>query len=200
MYPHAASTRLSFLHFLAVLTVLLFGVAKDGVGQRVYADNTQVSSPLVVIIPLSQVTNSNFSIDADTANHSTLSVTLGALGAITAQQNLQFKSAPKPSQSSPVIIKIGTPNSLLNVLGGISVQRTNGGLSLPVAPNYSSSQLLNLLNLLSNSTVGTVIVPSNNEAYDGVRLEVNTTLGGLLEAYYYYAFYITPPQPGSNEI
>ncbi len=176
--------------------VLLPGMVKEGYGQRIYADVQQSSAATL----LSGVTNQGRPIDADTANYSTLSVTLGILGAITAHQNLQFVNVPKPVSNSPVIIKFGSTSSLVNLLGGIAVQRTNGGRTAVVSPNYSGTQLLNLLNLLGGPQIATAIIPPNGLAYDGVRLEVNTSLGGLLTADYYYAFYITPPQPQNDEI
>lgn len=190
MYHHATSNPLSRLRFFVVCVVLLLGAVKEGYGQRVYADDQQ-SSPSIL---LSSVTNQGRAIDPDTSNFSTLSVTLGVLGAITAQQNLQFKTVTAPSSTSPVIVKIGSTNSLVTLLGGFSVQRTNGGRTSPVSPNYTGNQLLNLLNLFGGSKTGALIILPNSEIYDGVRLELNTTLGGLLEAYYYYAFYIVPPE------
>ncbi|SKB79184.1 hypothetical protein SAMN05660226_03174 [Parapedobacter luteus] len=180
--------------------ILLFGAVKAGYGQRVYADAQQSSPTQSLIVTLSQVSNPARAVDSDTSNFSTLSVTLGALGAITANQNLQYVARPKPTPATPIIIKFGSTASLLNLLGGFAVQRTNGGRNSVVQPSYSGAQLLNLLNLFGGSQVGTAIIPPNNMAFDGVRLEINTTLGGLLQAFYYFAFYITPPRPSVSEL
>lgn len=198
MYPYATSAFITSLRFFVVCALLL-GAVQEGYGQRVYAVTQQSSPTQQLLVILSQVTNQARAVDNDTLNYSTLSVTLGALGAITANQNLQFGD-PKPTNNSPVILKFGSTSSLLNLLGGISVQRTNGGRTSPVAPSYSGTQLLNLLNLLGGPQIATAIIPSNGLAYDGVRLEVNTTLGGVLTANYYYAFYIKPPELQSDEI
>lgn len=189
-------TRLRWIWTL-VLVLLLCGAAREVRGQRVYA-TIQQSSPNIL---LSSVSNNGNAIDfPDTTNYSTLKVTVGLLGLVTAQQNLQFTTSTKPSKTSPVMIKIGTTASLLTLLEGISVQRTNGGLTAVVPPSYSSATLLNLLNLFQGSVIGVVVIPSDGSSYDGVRFEVNTTLGVALTAYNYYAFYITPPQLSSQTV
>lgn len=189
--------RTSSCILLFVFFILFLGASKEGYGQRVYA-NLQQSSPGVL---LSSVTNQNYAIDLpDTSNYSTLNVALGLLGLVTAHQNLQFSTDRSPSKSSPIMIKIGTQSSILDLLGGISIQRTYGGRTSLVPPNYSSSQLLNLLNLFGGSKTGIVVVPQDGTIYDGVRLEVNTLLGVALTAYNYYAFYIAPPKLSSETL
>src|SRR5690606_3882172 len=176
-----------------LLMLLLWGTVEVGYGQRVYADAQQSSEKQSLILTFSEVINQENAIDENLANFSTLLVRLGALGAITANQNLQFINQQKPLPTSPIVIRFGSTNSLLNLLGGFSVQRTNGGRTSLIGPSYSGGELLNLLNLLGQSQVDHAIIPPSGEEYDGIRLEINTFLGGLLEAYYYYAFYITPP-------
>lgn len=189
MHPTCTCPSLSPLRLTAVL-LLLLGAAKEGYGQRVYADTDQIS-PFVI---LASVSNRQRATDSDTSNFSTLSVSIGGLGLITAHQNLQYVTRPKPTAYTPIIVKFGSQSSLLNLLGGFTIQRTNGGRTGVVPPPYSGSQLLNLLNLFGGSQVGTAIIPPDGTEFDGVRLEVSTVLGVGLQAYYYYAFYITPPQ------
>lgn len=191
--------------FLAVRATVLtsflcLGAVRQGYGQRVYADAQESSPTLSLLVTLSEVANPSRAVDSDTLNYSTLSVTLGALGAIVANQNLRYINNPKPTIHTPVMVKFGSTSSLLNLLGGFSVQRTNGGRTSVIAPAYSGSQLLNLLNLFGSSQTGIAIIPPNGQPFDGVRLEVNTTLGGLLTGFYYYAFYITPPQTSQSTL
>lgn len=191
----------SFLHavfpafrLVCLFTLLFLGAVQEGYGQRVYADAQQSSTTTLV----SGVTNQGRPIDSDTSNFSTLSITLGLGGLITANQNLQFVGRPKPMATSPIIIKFRTNGSILELLGGISAQRTNGGRTSLVTPSYSGTQLLNLLNLLGGSETAIAIIPPNGQQFDGIRLEINSTLGVGVTAYYYYAFYLTPPQVSSS--
>lgn len=189
--------RSSIFKALALCLLLLFGVRGEGYGQRVYADITQSSAtPL-----LASVMNPLRAVNQDTSDYSTLSVTLGLVGLISAHQNLQFVNVRKPQSNSPIVIKFGVYNqTLLNLLGGFVVQRTNSGATNLISPSYSGAQLLDLLGLLATPQTATIIVPPNGQTYDGIRLEVNTVLGIALTSYYYYAFYIIPPQLALSEI
>src|SRR5690606_23720487 len=139
-------------------------------------------------------------LDPDTTVSSSLNVYLGALGLFSAQQNLQFVNVRKPTASTPVIVKFSTPGSLLDLLGGFSIQRTNNNNTTVVSPSYGGTGLLELLNLFGGGSVAMLKIPPTGAVFDGVRLTVNTTLGVARTAYYYYAFYITPPQLENNEI
>lgn len=177
------------------LLFLVMGMVGEGYAQRVYAD-AQQSSPEqsvnlgIAKVILSQVTSQLNATDVDTTKFSTLSVTLGLLGAITAQQNLRFNNVVKPKSTSPVMMKFSSTGSLLNLLGSIKVQRTNGGMAGAVSPSYSGNQLLQLL--VGNQVV-IATIPSNGNEFDGVSLDITATLALGSSAYFYYAFYITPP-------
>lgn len=179
------------------LLTLILGLVQEGYGQRVYADKEQNDATFL----LASVTNSNRSVDLpDTTNYSTLNVTLGALGLIYARQNLQFVDNPKPNKHSPVIVKIGSNKSLLTLLGGFALQRTNGGFNSTILPSYSDTQLLNLLNLFGGGQIGTFIFPPNGNDFDGVRFETNSLLNLALTANNYYAFYIIPPTISTSSL
>ncbi|SFS61632.1 hypothetical protein [Sphingobacterium wenxiniae] len=182
--------------FLATAFSLLLGLVQVGYGQRIYADAQQPSNTA-----LASVSGAGNAVDLpDTTNYSTLNVTLGIGGLIHAQQNLQFVNNPKPSIYSPVVAKIGSNSSLLTLLGGFVIQRTNGGINSLVAPSYSVSELLNLLQLLGGNTTGNVVFPPTGNSFDGIRFEVNSLLGIGITARYYYAFYIVPPTVSESDI
>ncbi|NGM62088.1 hypothetical protein G5B30_09195 [Sphingobacterium sp. SGG-5] len=181
--------RLCFLQIFCGL-LSLWPTVQVCLGQRIYAD-TQKSDATFL---LASVSNPAEAVDLpDTTNFSTLNVTLGALGLIYARQNLQFIDNPKPTRYSPIIAKIGSNSSLLTLLGGFAVQRTKGGINSTVAPGYSGSELLNLLNLFGSGQIGTLVFLPDGNDFDGIRFEVNSLLNLALTANYYYAFYIAMP-------
>ncbi len=197
MYPRVTSTSLSPLRFFVVCAALLLGAVQEGHGQRVYANNEQHNYTSL----LASISNPAYAVNTDTLLYSTLNVTLGLVGLVSAQQNLQFNTpVVKPSPNSPIIIKFSTPGSLLDLLGGLSVQRTNNSNSLVVPPAYGGTSLLELLNLLGGGSIATLVIPPTGSQFDGVRLTINTTLGVARQANFYYAFYITPPELQSDEI
>jgi len=176
--------------------MLFWMVIQTSYAQRIYADKEQISTTL-----LASVSDRPWAIDlSDTTNHSTLRVTLGALGLIYSRQNLQFVDNPKPNRYSPIIVKIGSNSSLVTLLGGFVLQRTNGGINNTVVPAYSDSQLLNLLNLFGGSQIGSFIFLPNGNDFDGIRFEVNSLLNLALTAHYYYAFYIASPTLSNHAI
>ena len=170
-----------------LLMLLLWGTVEMGYGQRVYADvETSSSTPL-----LASIVNSDLAIDGDTTTFSRLNVTVGLLSLVQANQIIYFSNAPSYLLHSPVIVKFGTPGSLLDLLGGLSIQRMNDGTG--IAPIYGRTSLLELLNLFGGGTVAVLNIPPTGQQYTGVRLTINTTLGVARTARFYYAFYIIPP-------
>lgn len=193
MYRRATSTSNSLRRFLVVCAVLLLGAAKEGYGQRVYADVEQNDAT----VPASVINESNAIMNngGDTSIYSTLNVTVGALGLISAKQNLQFDNVVNPTPSTPVMVKFSTPGSLLDLLGGFSVQRTNNANSTLVAPSYGGTGLLELLNLFGGGKTAILKIPPTGALFDGVRLTINTAILGIARtANYYYAFYIAPSE------
>ena len=188
MYPTYLHSFFPAIRLAALFALFLLGTIHQGYGQRVYADAQQNSHTAL----LASVTNPSYPIDNDTLNHSTLTVAVGLVGLVSAQQNLQFVNAAKPTPNSPLIIKFSTPGSLLDLLGGFSAQRTNNNTFVP--PAYGGAGLLNLLNLFGGGNIATLVIPPTGVQFDGIRLTINTTLGLGRQANYYYAFYITPPQ------
>jgi len=165
---------------------------KAAKAQRVYADDQTTANTL-----FGSITNPTRATDVDTSNFSTLSVTLGALGLLSATQNLRFTQAGSlPLPTSPMMVRFGSSSAVLGLVNGIILQRTNGGINNPVGPSYTAGTLLDLLNLANAGSSPEVVLPIPGvagAANDGVYLQVNTVLGVALSAKLYYAFFIKAP-------
>src|SRR5690606_13449478 len=186
--------------FLVLTIVGIYTISTQAVyGQRVYADAQQTNTtPLV-----GSVSNPTRSVDSDYTNYSTLNVILGVLGTGFSSQNLQFTGTLKPKPTSPLMIRFGSGGSILGLLDGIQVQRTNGGVSGTIGDPYSSDTLLDLLGLIGGEEPSevTVPIPGEDEPSDGVRLRISNALLGLaFSADLYYAFFITPPNIESSTV
>ncbi|MNX94347.1 hypothetical protein D3C86_1265750 [compost metagenome] len=184
---------------LLILIVMVGGVGEVK-GQRIYADAETHSSPQVVVVTLSQVTNPGRAVDlGDLTNFSTLSATLGALGLIEAWQNVQFTGFNKPVSNTPITIKFGSNTSLLSLLDGVAIQPTLNGV--PVGVPYSNATLLALLSALGTPTDAEITLPAPGVTYDGIRLKVSSTLLGLaITNRFYYASFIVAPAVSSTTI
>ncbi|WP_335964789.1 hypothetical protein [Galbibacter sp. PAP.153] len=187
-------------HFLILsIGVFINALPAGAYGQRVYATVQQngVSLPL-----LANIDNPQGAVDTIYTNFSTLNVSIGGVGLVYAQQNLQFTGALRPSPSSPIIIKFGAGNTLLGLVNALIVQRTNGGMNTTVGTAYSSSRLATLItsNAGSNATEVSIPIPGPNTASDGIRLRINTALGVGVAANLFYAFFIVPPIPVNTAI
>lgn len=170
-----------------VLLALLFLAGLDSYAQtpmeRVYAD---AQTPDATIL-IASVTNPENAIDGNVATFSSLNAYLGALGVIgVATQNLSFSGPELPSPSTPITVKIGFGASVLNLLGGISVQATLNGTG--VGPIYSGNELLGLLGGTNQSEV--TFTPNTN--YNGIRVSVRPTLGVGVSANVYHAYFLKP--------
>lgn len=174
-----------------VLVMLFFGTEREVYGQRVYA-NGQTS---VTGLLGGTITNAPLAADSDPETFSELHVGVGVLNLMFTTQNLQFTGvgSPKPVNTSPIILKFSSTQSIANLIGGISIQRTNNGLNNTVGTEYTAATLLTLLNGSVDSEV-IVPIPGITTASDGVRLRIATVLGLGVVAKLYSAFYIVPPQ------
>lgn len=197
MYPYATSAFITSLRFFVVCVVLLLTATKVGYGQRVYADVQSTAAGLLG----GSISNAGLAVDENRDNFSTLTVGVGALNLMYTSQNLRFSGVTdlKPKNTSPIIIKFSSTASIANLIGGISIQRTNNGINNTVGIEYTSSALLTLLNGSVDSEV-IIPIPGVSASSDGVRLRISTVLGLGLTARLYYAFYIKPPELQNNEI
>ncbi|WP_436831937.1 immunoglobulin domain-containing protein [Parapedobacter sp. DT-150] len=185
------------LRLFAAFALLLFGVVKDGYGQRVYANAQQTSVGSLG----GSVQNPTFASDTNYTNYSTLRVGVGLLNLMHAMQNLQFSGTPypKPSNTSPIMIRFSSAASIANLVGGLSIIRTNNGINNLVGTEYTSTSLLTLLNGSVESEV-IIPIPSSTATSDGLRLRIATLAGAALSANLYYAFYIKPPNLSQSTV
>src|SRR5690554_1334154 len=156
---------------LTLIIIVIYAVSmQSAYGQRVYADDQQS-----VPNGLASVSNPGNAVDQNLTNFSTLNVLLGALGLTgEATQNLQFTGVVKPAPTAPLMIRFGSGGSVLGLMDGIEVQRTNGGIGNPKGDPYSAGNLLDLLGLIGSEDPSdvTVPIPAANEPTDGVRIEI----------------------------
>ncbi len=195
---HTRLKRNKYLFSQIILIWVLVFCGGRAEAQRVYANAQQTGTGILG----GTITNPGFAVDTNYSNFSTLNVGIGALGLMYTMQNLQFTGTPAqiPTTTSPLIIRFGSTASLLGLVNGISVQRTNGGINTTVGTEYTANSLLSLLNGSTDSMVIVPIPGIAGQASDGVRLRIVTLLGLGLNAKYYYAFFIIPPTVASNNI
>lgn len=170
--------------------------------KRVYADQASASDVTATPLLASVSDRDNAKATNGVQDASTLSVTLGVAGLVSASQNVRFTTAP--ATGTPVTVKFETGGSLLDVVGAVEVQATLNGT--PVGKVYTDADLVGLLGggvLSSGLNVADVtFVPKNNAsqnvAYDGVRLKVTTLLGVGVSAKFYHAYYMAPSATPAN--
>ncbi|TCS87291.1 hypothetical protein EDD80_105105 [Anseongella ginsenosidimutans] len=170
-----------------VITGLLLLAGVDCYAQqpmeRVYADDqTFTATPVVAY-----VVDPEKSVDNDVTSHSTLNTIIGLLGLVgSASQNLTFTGPSLPAPNTPITVKIGFGSSVLDLLGGVTVQATLNGS--PVGTAYSGSALLGLLGGSNQSEV--TFTPGTN--YNGVRVSVKPTLGLGVSVQVFHAYFMQP--------
>lgn len=191
MYFYATSTSISPLRFFVVCTLLFLGAVKVGYGQRVYANATEVNCNYNLLTCLNGVQNGPNAVGGNHNTSSDIIVTLSG----SAWQSLRFTGAVTPTSKSPITIKLQAPIALLNLLGGVRIQKTRGsGTNRQlIGTEYRDDQLLDLLGLLSGGSYE-FQMPVEYDSFDGVRVYMNSTLGVLTTVNYFYAFFIVPPQ------
>jgi len=185
---HLNTRPLRLAAIMMAMAVCICSRPSEIYGQRVYADAEQHAAPL-----LSVVDSSQNAIDANHSNYSTLTLTLGLLGA-NAWQNLEFTGGaalPKPDPNSPITIRFRGNKALASLLSNITVQVTDAGNAVGTA--YSGSNLLDLLGLLSSSDSSEYTIPPAGINFDGIRLKVGGIVSLAMSAYYYYAFFVATP-------
>lgn len=199
LYFNLKAHFVTALYAAALFLLSFFGGMKRVEAQRVYADATTTNATAL----LASVTQSTNATDADTSNFSTLNI-VGLVGLVTATQNLRFTQVgSQPLPTSPMMVRFGSSNSLLGLVNGIVLQRTNGGIGNPVGTAYTSNTLLDLLNLANAGSSAEVVLPVPGVAgtpNDGVYLQLNSLLGVGLSAKLYYAFFIKAPTVAGQTI
>ncbi|HYH56963.1 MAG TPA: hypothetical protein VD772_10150, partial [Anseongella sp.] len=155
--------------------------------ERVYAGGqTSSTAQTFAGVTLSEVIRPQDAVDNDVTTSSTLSTRVGLLAGIEAWQNLRFTGPDLPAPGTPVTVKLGFGSSVLDLLGGITVQATLNGN--PVGTAYTGSDLLGLLGGTNRSEI--TFTP--NTAYNGVRASVKPTLGLGVTADLYHAYFLQP--------
>ncbi|GAA3978233.1 gliding motility-associated C-terminal domain-containing protein [Mucilaginibacter dorajii] len=175
-------TSTLFSRYIKILCLLLFSSSKI-FGQHHFA-TTQVSSTPGLLCAACVVTNPGNAVDGNLQTSSTLNLTLGVLA--QTYQELIFPGSAKVAAGTPVTIKLGTGDNLvdLTLLGAVTIQAYNGGSAIG-----SPVTLATLLTAVSNNNQYEVII-TPGQVYDRVRVTLN---GGLLSAlssiYVYDAYY-----------
>lgn len=176
--------------YVALFIWILVIYSSNVYGQRVYATTQETDNSL-----LASVNNPSRAVDANYTNYSTLNISVGLIGLLFAQQNLQFTGALRPRPTAPIIIKFGSGNTLLGLVNQITIQRSNDGIDGTFGTAYTSTTLAALIttNGGANATEVSIPVPGSSEVSDGLRFRLSTTLGIAVSARLYYAFFIAPP-------
>lgn len=155
--------------------------------ERVYANTAEKSNDeYLLLIKAGHVENQNNAVDGNTSTFARLNSTVVQLLTVKlggeAVIRLRFTGPNKPLPNTPVTIKLGIGGNLLSVLGGLTIQATNGsgnarGDNNEVGPIYTGTSLVNLLS--GKNQVEFTLTPT--QAYDGVKIKLGNT-GGLLSA------------------
>ncbi|SEA77136.1 hypothetical protein SAMN05660909_03362, partial [Chitinophaga terrae (ex Kim and Jung 2007)] len=195
---------------LLLILLLGLGISKSWAQTyttRVYANDQRTGTGGVCL--LCAVDNAGNAVDNTTGTlngflntKATLRVPLGVAGSI--YQEYIFTggtTAPPPSVTSGVILKIGSPANLLNLnlLGNITLQAYNG--STPVGSSVTPNASLLNLSLLASGNQTELFFPapqpggSQASTYDRVRLTLAGTVS-LAQSLDVYAAYYTKPASG----
>jgi hypothetical protein len=194
MFARSAKLQLKLTQCLLALVLVMglgVGVVK---GQRIYADAQTNTATL-----FAGVTSAAKSVTIPYTDYTTIYSALGLLDLIEASQIISFSGINKPTPSTPITIKFGATNSLLNLLNGIFIQPTiNGGtVGLP----YSNNTLISLLSALGTPMDAEITLPAPGINYDGIRFRVSSSLlGALITTRLYYASFIVAPTSTSKAI
>lgn len=185
----------TFLNRYIIAPILFLLIFNQSYAQRNYA-TTQARGTSGVCLGCG-VTDAANAADGNLQSFSVLNVTVGLLGG-QAYQELIFPAAGGVPANTPVTVKLGTGNNLIDaaLLGGIKLQAFNGAAT--AGPSISGTSLLSVLS--SNDQQEVSITPT--QKYDRIRITLD---GGLLAAassiYIYDAFYnSTGPAPCNSAI
>ncbi|OOQ56535.1 gliding motility-associated C-terminal domain-containing protein [Mucilaginibacter pedocola] len=173
-----------------LLVCLLIISASDLFAQRNFA-TTQASGATGLLCVNCIVTNQAAAVDGNLQTASVVNVTVGLLA--QTYQELIFPAPAKVAAGTPVYIKLGSGDNLLDVtaLGGISIRPYNG--SSPAGAAISAATLVSALS--NNNQVQLMLTPS--QTYDRVRITLNGGLVGALSSIYVYEAFYNGPNPAA---
>lgn len=207
MYHHATFCPLSRLRFFVVWAVLLVGTAKEGYGQRVYANASSVATDVdrgCILLVCGTVNNPMNPVTMTQILNGQPSRIIAPLALSTTKHNIRFiETNTLPTPYAPVMVKIKINASILSLVNSVSIQRTNNGVNNIVGSSYSVGTLLDLLGIggVGNEELTVILpVPGTSQANNGVQVAVSSAVTLGLSADLFYAFYITPPQLTNNEV
>lgn len=186
----------SIMPFILLLVFLSGSISSNAqFYQRVYANSSSGTdiSPDLLSGLLAAVSDPSNAVDGNIETASELFTTTGGLGLVQSYQNVRFPTADLPATpSTPVMVKIETGGSLVDLIGGIEVQATLNGV--PTGLLVDDSNLLTLLGgsvLSSGKNIFEIsFVP--NALYDGVRVKVSPLAGIGVVAKLYHAYFLKP--------
>ncbi|TWR25233.1 gliding motility-associated C-terminal domain-containing protein [Mucilaginibacter pallidiroseus] len=182
----------TFYRRLIILFVLLTFPAGKLLAQRIFATSQQSGNSGLLCVNC-VVNNPQNAADGNLQTRSVINVAVGV--ASSTYQELIFPATGKVAANTPVTIKIGTADNLLDltVLGRITIRPYNG--STPVGGAIAANTLLTAVS--NNDQAELTITPSGT--YDRVRVTLNGGLLGALSSIYLYdAFYYGPDPLACN--
>ncbi|TWR24504.1 gliding motility-associated C-terminal domain-containing protein [Mucilaginibacter achroorhodeus] len=184
-------TSTYFSRFVAVLLLLLC-TTLNVIAQRNFA-TTQQSGRNDILCLGCVVDNAALAVDGNLQTNSVIRVGVGV--AASTYQELIFPGAAKVAANTPVTVKLGTGDNLLDltVLGRITIRAYNG--NTPVGGAIAANTLLTALS--NNNQLQLSITPT--ATYDRIRITLGGGLVGALSSIYVYeAFYNGPANVACN--
>ncbi|RFZ90306.1 gliding motility-associated C-terminal domain-containing protein [Mucilaginibacter conchicola] len=175
-------TSTFFSRWVTVLLLLLCSTL-NVIAQRNFA-TTQQNGRADLLCLGCVVDDAGLAVDGNLQTHSTIRVGVGLIAAT--YQELIFPGAAKVAANTPVNIKLGTGDDLLDltVLGRITIRAYNG--TTPVGGAIAANTLLTAVS--NNNQLQLSITPT--AVYDRVRITLGGGLVGALSSIYVYdAFY-----------
>lgn len=167
---------------LLVFTICLLASIINAFGQRNYATTQHNGTNGLCLV--CSVADAASAADGNVQTNSTLNVSVG-IGAQTYQE-LIFPASGKVPANTPVTVKLGSGDNLLNLtlLGGVLLQAYNE--NTPVGTPVAASTLVSALS--NNNQTEVSITP--NATYDRLRVTLDGGLLGVTSSIYVYdAFY-----------
>ncbi len=161
----------------ATITINVYDLSNcNEITNHINASAQSTGTITLLGIPFGTVSNPPLAIDDDLSTHSTIQIGLSLLGIGSTWQNLLFGETV--SANTPVTIKLGQSNTLLNLIGAISIQPLNE-LGNPVGQSVPVSG--SLLDLLTGDDVyDFTFIPKNTSGipiqYNGVRVIFGSVL------------------------
>jgi gliding motility-associated-like protein len=180
-------TFTSFSRHILLVCLLIFSASKL-FAQRNFA-TTQVSGSGGLLCVNCIVTSQAAAVDGNLQTASVLNVTIGL--AAQTYQELIFPGAGKVAAGTPVTLKLGSGDNLLDLtaLGGISIRPYNG--NSPAGAAISAATLVSAAS--NNNQIQLTLTPT--QLYDRVRVTLNGGLVGALSSIYVYDAFYNGPNP-----